>query len=149
MAFNNTSAKSQATSIDGLVLDIGSYAVQSNNQISNITPAINPAIAPGRELCYAGQTSNTSAGNVAGQAIGTFSIPSGTANGATVVVNNGQIGPNSMVFLQLRGNGGTITNVVVSALTAATTGVTGSFTITVNSSGATTSAVDCWYWIVN
>lgn len=122
------------TALEGIQLD----ATAPNNQ-----PAPNPCIASGRELCYAGQASNTSAGNVANQAVGTFSIPAGTAAGGTIVVSNTLVGPNSLVFTQLRGNGGTIAEVAVTAVAA------GTFTVTVYASGATMAAVDCWYWIVN
>ncbi len=150
MAFNNTSASTQPTNSEGLILDTGSYqGSTSTGKVSNITPAPNPAIAANRMLCYAGQTSNTSAGAVGGQALGAVSIPSGTANGGTVVVTNSQIGPNSYIFLQLRGFGGTIQEVAVTAQTAATTSTPGTFTIAVATSGPTTSAVDCHYWIVN
>lgn len=117
--------------------------VQQDSTVISNQPAPNPCIASGRELCFAGQTSNTSAGNVANQAVGTFSIPNGTANGATVQVNNSLIGANSMVFVQLRGNGGTIQGVAVTAVAA------GSFTVSVYASGNTTAAVDCWFWVVN
>lgn len=115
---------------------------QDSTAVSN-QPAPNPCIASGRELCFAGQTSNASASNVANQAVGTFSIPNGTANGATVQVNNSLVGAGSLVFLQLRGNGGTIQGVAATAVAA------GSFTITIYASGATIAAVDCWFWVVN
>ncbi len=123
------------TALEGLQLD----STAPNNQ-----PAPNPCIAANRQLCVAGQASNTSGGNVANQQVGTFSIPAGTASGGAVVVPNALVGPNSLVFLQLRGNGGTISTVGVTALSAGT-----GFTVTVYASGATTAAVDCWYWIVN
>jgi len=123
------------TALEGIQLD----STAPNNQ-----PTPNPCIAANRQLCVAGQTANTSGGNVANQQVGTFSIPAGTANGGTVAVANTLVGANSLVFLQVRGNGGTITTVGVTALTAGT-----GFTATVYASGATTGAVDCWYWIVN
>ncbi len=123
------------TAIEGLQMD----STAPNNQ-----PTPNPCIAAGRQLCVAGQTANTSAGSVANQQVGTFSIPAGTASGGMVAVPNTLVGAGSLVFLQVRGNGGTITTVAVTALTAGT-----GFTVTVYGSGATTSAVDCWYLIVN
>lgn len=116
---------------------------QDSTAVSN-QPAPNPAIAAGRELCFAGQTANTSAGNVANQAVGTCGIPSGTASGATIAVPNTLVGASSLVFLQARGNGGTIQGLAVTTLTPGS-----GFTITVYASGATTASVDIWYLIIN
>ncbi len=127
----------------GPVLPTSLEGIQNDSTAANNQPAPNPCVAANRQLCVAGQTANTSAGNVANQQVGTFSIPAGTASGGTVAVANTLVGANSLVFLQVRGNGGTISEIAVTAVAA------GTFTVTVYASGATTSAVDCWYWIVN
>ena len=108
--------------------------------------APNPCVQANRELCFAGQTANTSGASVANQAVGTFSIPNGTAAGTKITVPNTLIGANSLVFTQLTGIGGTITELTVSPADY----VAGaSFKVGVQASGNTTSAVDVWYWIVN
>ena len=123
----------QATAIEGLQIDA------SGGQ----QPAPNPTVGAGRQLCFAGQTANASAGAAANPALGAFSVPAGTANGATIAVPNALVGPGSYVFLQPTGNGGAITGLAVTATAA------GGFTATVYSSGATTSATDVWYLVVN
>lgn len=132
----------QPTDVDGLQVD--STVVAS-------VPQPNPSVPAGANLCFAGQSVanagvNTSGANVANQAIGTFAIPSGTANGAKIVVPNTLIKAGSMVMTQLTGIGGTITEVCVSPgdYVAGT-----SFAATIVTSGATTAAVDCWYQIIN
>ncbi len=123
----------QATAIEGLQIDAsGGYQ-----------PLPNPTVGAGRQLCFAGQTSHTSAGAAANQALGAFSVPAGTAGGGAVTVQNALVGPGSYVFLQTTGNGGAITGVAVTAVAA------GSFTVTVYATGATTSAADVWYLVVN
>jgi len=123
----------QATAIEGLQIDAsGDYQ-----------PAPNPTVQAGRQLCFAGQTSNSSAGAAANQALGAFSIPAGTSNGGTVAVPNALVGPGSYVFLQQTGNGGAIMGLAVTAIAA------GQFTVTVYGTGATTSATDVWYLVVN
>ena len=128
----------------GPVLPTSLEGIQNDSTAANNQPEPNPCIAANRQLCVAGQTANTRAGNGANQQGGTFSIPAGTASGGTVLVPNTLVGPNSLVFLQPRGNGGSLTTVGVTALTAGA-----SFTVTVFGSGPTTAAVDCWYLIVN
>jgi hypothetical protein len=123
----------QATAIEGLQIDA------SGGQ----QPAPNPTVGAGRQLCFAGQTANASAGAAANQALGAFSVPAGTANGGAVAVPNALVGPGSYVFLQPTGNGGAITGLAVTATAA------GQFTATIYSSGATTSATDVWYAIFN
>lgn len=96
-----------------------------------------------------GFVSNATA--VADQPIGTVAIPNGTTNGTVITVTNAKINATSHIFLQRTGNGGTITDAYVAQSSIVTTTNTqpGSFGITVVTSGPTTSAVDCWYWIVN
>ncbi len=131
MAFT---APVQPTAIEGLQNDSAGGA----QQVPNV------AILAGRQLCFAGQTGNTSGASAANQAIGTFGIPAGTPSGGAIAVPNTLIGTGSLVFLQPTGNGGTITGVAVTALVAGT-----GFTATVYGSGPTTSAVDVWYWVAN
>ena len=123
----------QATAIEGLQSDAsGGYQ-----------PLPNPTVQAGRQLCFAGQTTNTSVAAAANQALGAFSTPMGTASGGAIAVQNALAGPDSYVFLQPTGNGGAITGLAVTAVAP------GSFTVTVYGTGATTAAVDVWYFIVN
>ncbi len=130
MAFT---APVQATAIEGLQIDAsGGYQ-----------PAPNPTVQAGRQLCFAGQTGNTGAGAAANQALGAFSVPAGTASGGAIAVQNALVGLGSYVFLQPRGNGGAMTALAVTSVAP------GSFTVTVYGTGATTSATDVWYLVIN
>jgi hypothetical protein len=75
-----------------------------------------------------------------GAELGSFTVPSGTANGETVVVSDPSVGPNSQIFLQQQGFGGTDLQLAVTAIT------TGSgFTVTTQSAAATTQATTVVY----
>jgi len=125
------------TEIDGL---------KEDSRTSGSLPAHNPVVATGRALCWEGQTSNTSAGNVANQQVGTFAVPSGTASGTTLTaVANTQVGTNSLIeILGIKGDPGVL---VVCVVTGRTNGT--SFTVKVYTNGATTAAVDVHYRITN
>ena len=129
----------QPTEVEGLVNDSATTGSSQN-------VAYNVGVAAGRELIYAGQTANTSAANVANQAIGTFQIPSGTANGTAITVPNTLVGANSIIMLQLCQNPGQITELAVdpAAIVAGT-----SFAVKVYTSANTGANADCWYQILN
>lgn len=113
--------------------------------VSGFSATPNACIKKGRQLNFAGQTANTSASNVANQAVGTVKIPSGTADGGSITITNSLIGATSLIVLQVKGSSGKklmLDNVVPASGSA-------TFTVRTADAAATTADCDVWYWIVN
>jgi hypothetical protein len=91
------------------------------------------------------QTANTSAGNVANQAVGTVQIASGTTDGANVTITNARITANSFIFLTIKGDGG---KKIFLDKVVPTTG-SATFRVQTSDAAATTANCDVWFQIWN
>jgi hypothetical protein len=148
-------------SIDGA--EVGQLRVRQNASVANLLSAgaaligagglsssgtvVGAPLAVGRGsgLLVPGQGSNTSAGNTANQAAGTFKVPSGT-NNANVTVPNTLVTATSIVLLTISGSPSTITNLTHNR----GSDVAGtSFSVAVYTTGATAFDVDVHYLILN
>ena len=86
-------------------------------------------------------TSVAAVGSLEGAVLGTFTIPSGRSSGDVITVADAGTGANSIILPIAQGTGGAITfDLAVTSVTAGT-----GFNVTISSTGATTSAIACWY----
>lgn len=78
------------------------YGAAWNAAIAILDSAKNIIISPGAKLTFGGQTSNIYTSNVPNQAVGTFSIPAGAADGSLFTINNTLVTGRSIIFFTIQ-----------------------------------------------